>query len=60
MGNIINGSGINETENLPLSARNNGPQSAMGNLLSGGVDTQPSNGRGRRQAPGGNSTIVLN
>lgn len=60
VGNIINGGGYDARENQPLSARVAGPQSALGNVLNGGDDGQPAVVRGRRQAPGGNSTLVLN
>ena len=41
------------------SARSGAAGSSMGNLISGGSESQPSSARGRRQAPGGNSTIVI-
>lgn len=59
MGSIL--SGTNTAE--PSSARrgyNNSQSSTMANLLSGEENqSQPLSSRGRRQAPGGTSTLVL-
>ena len=59
LGNLINGGGYDSRENQQLSARNPAPQSALGNVLNGGDDGQQAVVRGRRQAPGGNSSLVL-